>query len=169
MSRVPPKLAVVNTWEQGQLPLVSFLGTWKMSISNFLTRLITLLCFQLVEWVTFCLMSASSFWVLFCSRMFSSRACSTGGSSSLCTRHTGTVWSHLGDLLFLPVLLRLILPHLLHNMRRRRRVGGHSLISHTLHKRGRICNYWVVIKEHTHCAVWWGYTQSMVWLSVVLV
>lgn len=30
----PPKLAVVNTWEQGQLPIVSFLGTWKMSISN---------------------------------------------------------------------------------------------------------------------------------------
>ena len=31
------------------------------------------------------------------------------------------MWSHLGDLLFLPFLLRLILVHLLHNMRRRRR------------------------------------------------
>ena len=51
--------------------------------------------------------------------MFSSRACSTGSSSScLCTRHTGTVWPHLGDLLFLLFLLKLILLHLLHNMRR---------------------------------------------------
>ena len=141
-----------------------------MSISNFLMRLITLLCFQLVEWVTFCLMSASSFWVLFCSRMFSSRACSTAGSSSLCTRHTGTVWSHLGDLLFLPVLLRLIVLHLVQNMRRR--VGEHSLTSHTLHKRGRICNYWVVIKKHIHCSVYDAdICLSMSWIyhSVVMV
>ena len=34
------------------------------------------------------------------------------------------MWSHLGDLLFLPVLLRLIVLHLLHNMRRRRRRVG---------------------------------------------
>ena len=99
-------------------------------------------------------MSASSFWVLFWSLMFSSRACSTEGIVVVCLPDTlAHGWSHLGDLLFLLGLLRLIVLHLLHNMRRRE---GHGLTSHTLHRRGRICNYWVVIKERTHCSVWWG-------------
>ena len=34
----------------------------------------------------------------------------------MCTRHTGTVWSHLSDLFFLLSLLRLVVLHLLHNM-----------------------------------------------------